>query len=608
MLKAAESKNTTRDLAFRNLVNMSTQQGLDPDEYRARQLRTIKRTTPHMMIANIAVALLVSWVSWPTPVFTVVAVWAAVLIGISGFMLLDGWRRSRKRNRSDVPRVMRASPQSARRAEVYAALLGTVWGALPAATFTTAPAHVSFIIMGVVMGACGLGAFNLSRLPSAALVFASIVTSALAGAAFAIGGRGGIAAALLGSIYGIALGAMILKTHYQNLQRAVTQKALENQNEIIKLLLRDFESGTRDWLWETDAGGRLQYASERLVELVGRPLEHLLGEPFPEVVCSNQARDGWAAIASKISARRPIEIIDAPVVNQGAITWWQVSAEPIMKDDEEFEGYRGVAVDITDTRRAVDEMSKAKQAAEQASAAKSQFLAVISHELRTPLNSILGYAELVTAERHNPIDEGEQAEYLKNILEHSRHLNRLINDILDVTRIEKGKLNLVEQEVDIDEVVEIVARMCNVLAREAGVELSQTYQARGMVVEGDLTRLKQILINIISNAIKFTPRDGKVGVVVGQSAAGEPEITVTDTGIGIEASKIAAIFEPFVQAEETKARQYEGAGLGLAISRQLARLHGGDVTLISEPGKGTSVKLTLPAARLIGSAVPTEAA
>lgn len=607
MLNTSDSQNTTRDLAFSNLVNLSNQQGIDPDEYRARQLEIVKRTTPHMMLANITAAGLVSWVAWSSPVFKVVTIWAVVMSCVSGFMLIRGWLKSRRiRDRAEVRRKI--GPEATRRAEMHAALLGALWGALPAATFTTAPAEVSFIIMGVVMGACGLGSFNLSRIPSAALVFASIVTSALAGAAFAIGGRSGLAAALLGTIYGFALGAMILKTHYETLQRASAQKSLENQNEIIKLLLRDFESGTMDWLWETDAKGRLQYASERLTQLIGRPLDAVLGKPLLDAVCNGQSAAGWAEIQSRMANHHVIESVNVPLVNQGVVSWWQINAEPIVNEQQRFEGYRGVAVDITETRRAADDMLAAKQAAERANAAKSQFLAVISHELRTPLNSILGYAELATSERHEPVEEEEQAEYLQNILEQSRHLNRLINDILDITRIEKGNMKLVEQEVDVDELVGIIVRMCRIQAREACVDLSEVYQCKGMLVRGDLTRLKQILVNIISNAIKFTPTGGRVEILVGKSAEGEPEFTVTDTGIGVEASKIRAIFEPFVQAEETKARQYDGVGLGLSISRQLARLHDGDVTLVSNPGQGTVARLTLPAARLIGSAVSDAAA
>ncbi|MGI9463053.1 MAG: ATP-binding protein, partial [Aestuariivirgaceae bacterium] len=585
----------------------SNQQGLDPDEYRASQLSAVKRTTPHMMIANIMAAVLVLWVAWPTPVQWVVVIWAAVISSVSGFILISGWYRSANKKPAKKSRRT-ASPQAGRRAEVYALALGGIWGALPAATFTIAPPNVSFIIMGVVMGACGLGAFNLSRFPSAALIYASVVTSSLTGAAFAVGDRGGVAAAFLGAIYGIALGGMILKTHYRALQRAGAQKALENQNEIIKLLLRDFESGTKDWLWETDAEGRLQYASERLAQLMDRPLKDVLGEPLLETVCGGQSVDCWADIATRMADRKAIELIEVPLVNQGNISWWQINAEPILRDQQHFEGYRGVAIDITDTRRAADEMLKAKQAAERASAAKSQFLAVISHELRTPLNSILGYAELASADRREPVAKADMDEYLNNILEHSRHLNQLINNVLDFTRIENGRMKLVEQQVDVDELVEIIVRMCQLQAREAGVELCENYKIRGMVLQGDLTRLKQVLINIISNAIKFTPANGKVEVTVGQSVEGEPEITVTDTGIGIEAAKIEAIFEPFVQAEETKTRQYEGAGLGLAISRQLARLHDGDVTLTSEPGKGTVARLTLPKSRLIDTEASEAAA
>ncbi len=598
MLSTVDSENTARDLAFSNLVNMSKQQGIDPDEYRAQQLITIKRKTPYLMTVNIAAAALVSWVAWPTAISAIVLAWAGLMLSISLFVVITGWCKSRRRQNHRTGRC-KASLRAGRRAEAYAGILGGLWGALPAATFPSAPAEVSFIIMGVVMGACGLGAFALSQFPSSALIYASIVTSSLAGSALALGGRGGVAVAMLGVIYGVALGIMIVKTHYQALRRAKDQRALENQNEIIKLLLREFESGTKDWMWETDVKNNLRYASGRLMQLCGKPHERIIGAKLSEVVCAHSACSEWASIAKLMAERRAIESFDVPIMSNGETTWWQINAEPIYDDQHRFEGYRGVAVDITEMRRVTDELRAAKQAAEQASAAKSQFLAVMSHELRTPLNSIVGYAELACVERHDGSADPDMPEYLCNILDHSRHLSRLINDILDVTRIEKGRMELIEQEVDIDELVEITTKMCQVQARDALIKLSARYEVRGMLVRGDLTRLRQILVNIIANAIKFTAARGEVEVIVGCTEQGEPEIAVRDTGIGIEPTKLEAIFEPFMQAEQSKTRQYEGAGLGLAISRALARLHDGDVTLVSRPGEGTVATLRLPRSRVV---------
>jgi signal transduction histidine kinase len=567
VLDQRDDQDSTRDLAFSNLVNMTRRQGLDPDEYRAVQLSAVKRTTPHMMIANVMAAMLVSWVAWPTAIGPVVLLWALVISSVSIFMLLTGWLRSRRRRKdgsgSKREGVRKASPQAARKAEIYAVLLGVIWGSLPAASFEIAPASVNLIIMGVVMGACGLGSFNLSRFPSAALLYSSILTSSLVGSAFAIGNRGGIAIAFLGTIYGVALAAMILKQHQQALQRASDQKNLEQQNEIIKLLLRDFETGTRDWLWETDAEGRLRYASERLGQLVNRPMEDLLGQPFQDIIADNGTMEGWSEFASLIARQRPVEGIEAALVVGSDITWWQVNAEPSFAGDKTFNGYRGVAVDITEAKRSSEQMLQAVQAAERANVAKSQFLAVISHELRTPLNSIVGYAELANSPKH---DE-DRGEYLGNILDHSRHLSRLISDILDITRIERGTMELLEQEVDLDELVEVVVKMCQVQAGEGKVTLVDDIQFRGMLIRGDQTRLKQILINIISNAVKFTPEGGRVDVTVTLDAGGRPLIEVRDTGIGVEPEKLAAIFEPFVQADQTKSRHYEGAGLGAWQSR-----------------------------------------
>jgi PAS domain S-box-containing protein len=589
-----------RALAFRELEDGSGRaKGVDPGKFRAQQIAAVKRTTPHMMLANIMAAVMVSVVAWETSAAAIVLLWAALMTGVSTYILISGMDRFKPKPKRGRPFPVKLGPRATRKANVYAGMLGLIWALLPASTFGQAPHEVSLIIMGVVMGACGLGAFSLSRIPSAALIFASLVTAALAGSSFLLGGSVGIAAAVLGLIYGIALAAMILQSHQKELRRVHDELELESQNEIIKLLLREFESGTKDWLWETDANGKLTYASERLAQLAGKKHERILGATLVQAVSAKPAQQGWTRLMKAAAERVPMEQIEVPVRSSGKMTWWEVNANPVFDEAGEFKGYRGVAVDVTRSREHAAQLLKAKKVAERANLSKSQFLAMMSHELRTPLNSIVGYAELIITMMKNQNTRPDFVEYAQNISDQGNHLNELIGNILDVTRLERGKVELVEQEVALEELVDIVVKTCRLQASAEDICLSYRIEMPDVLVKADLTRLKQILINLTSNAIKFTPARGSVEIVVGSTDKGAVTIAVKDTGIGIEQSKIDAMFEPFVQAEGSRARRYDGAGLGLAISRELARMHGGEVMLESAVGKGTTATLILPCHRMI---------
>ncbi len=591
--------NDVTALALADLAPAIIGKNLDPDVFRAQQIAAIKRTTPHMMVANILSAVLISMVGWGTSAAATVLLWGALMAGVSMYMLVAGMERFKPASKRGRPAPVRASVRATRKANIYAGVLGGLWALLPAATFNSAPLEVSFIIMGVVMGACGLGAFNLSRIPSAAIIYAAIVTSALAASSFMLGGSVGIAAAILGLIYGVALGVMILQNHHKDIKRAEDELALEDQNKIIGLLLREFESGTKDWLWETDASGKLTYASERLVQLSGRRPSRVIGATLCQAVGAKRNQKGWTQLIKAGTAQQPIEMIEVPIKADGRETWWQINANPSFDESGHFTGYRGVAVDITEIRSRTAELEKAKKVAERASQSKSQFLAMMSHELRTPLNSIIGYAELIASQCKPPAGNEAHREYSQNIADQGKHLNQLISNILDMTRLERGRISLVEQEVHLDELVDAVSRMFRIQAKTNEVTLVRKDCKSGVVVRADLTRVKQILINLTANAIKFTPVDGLVELSIATDASGCPLITVADTGIGIDQSKIDLMFEPFTQAETSTVRQHEGAGLGLAISRELARMHGGHVALESTVGKGTRATLLLPVHRVV---------
>ena len=261
------------------------------------------------------------------------------------------------------------------------------------------------------------------------------------------------------------------------------------------------------------------------------------------------------------------------------------------------------AVDVTGQVRARQQLEVARHAAdharaeaEHASRAKSEFLAIMSHELRTPLNAIGGYAELVEMGIRGPVTDA-QREDLRRIQTSQRHLLGLINEVLNYARLETGAVHFDVEDVRVAEALAGAEGLVAPQMRAKGLKLSVGACPADLAVRADAEKLRQVLVNLLSNAVKFTDRGGSVEMAA-RAGDGVVSIRVRDTGIGIPAEKLEAIFEPFVQVRSDLTRTAEGTGLGLAISRDLARGMDGDLTVESAPGAGSTFTLTLPRAEV----------
>ena len=241
----------------------------------------------------------------------------------------------------------------------------------------------------------------------------------------------------------------------------------------------------------------------------------------------------------------------------------------------------------------------ARAEAELNSRSKSAFLSAMSHELRTPLNAIIGFSDIISREVLGPIGNAKYCEYGKDINDSGSHLLSIINDILDLAKAESGKLSLLEEETDILACVEECLRTCRPTAEAAGVALDFADRQDGATVMADRRLLFQIILNLTSNAVKFTPRGGRVEVAVTAEPGRGVTVCVTDTGIGIPADNIERVMRPFEQVENTYARSHGGTGLGLPYSAKLAELHDGAIRLQSEEGQGTTATLWLPPERVV---------
>jgi signal transduction histidine kinase len=237
-------------------------------------------------------------------------------------------------------------------------------------------------------------------------------------------------------------------------------------------------------------------------------------------------------------------------------------------------------------------------AAQAANRAKSEFLANMSHELRTPLNAIMGFSQIIAEQTLGPIGTGKYLEYSRDINGSAEHLLEIINDILDLARIEAGKTELIEEPLDPQMVITACIRVVSERAKTAGVIVDFDAENANFIFVGDERKMKQIVINLLSNAVKFTPTGGRIDVrwqIVEDRCC---ELTIADTGIGIAAADLVRVLQPFAQAESGLNRRYEGTGLGLPLTRGLVELHRGSFRLESELGQGTRATIEFPLSRV----------
>ncbi|WP_296718051.1 ATP-binding protein [Tistrella sp.] len=251
-------------------------------------------------------------------------------------------------------------------------------------------------------------------------------------------------------------------------------------------------------------------------------------------------------------------------------------------------------------RRAEAALMEAKETAELANRAKSEFLANMSHELRTPLNAVIGFSEMIALETLGPVGNPRYLEYAHDITESGGHLLAVISDILDMSKIEAGRLDLDERPVDLRAMASRARGMVQARADAGGITLETELPPGLPPVLVDERRMKQVLLNLLSNAVKFTEPGGRVTLAAVPGRDGGMDITVTDTGIGIAPEDLPKVLTPFGQIESALSRRFEGTGLGLPLSKAIVELHGGRLLLDSRPGQGTTVTVHLPAARVVG--------
>lgn len=281
----------------------------------------------------------------------------------------------------------------------------------------------------------------------------------------------------------------------------------------------------------------------------------------------------------------------------GSSVWVSKTLRRVTDDAGGVVMIEGMFRDVSQQRRNEQALMLAKEQAEDANRAKSDFLANMSHELRTPLNAILGFSQVLLDEMMGPLGNAKYREYCRDIVLSGEHLLALINDILDMAKVESGKMTLDEEWIDLNESLEAALLLVRERAANNRITLSKKLPDPSPALWGDMRRLRQVWINLISNAVKFTPQGGSVEIRCSLQADGQLEIAVSDTGIGIADEDIERVQQPFAQVATALSRSHEGTGLGLSLSRSLVDLHGGELYIESKLGEGTTVSVTLPPER-----------
>ena len=343
----------------------------------------------------------------------------------------------------------------------------------------------------------------------------------------------------------------------------------------------------------TSREGTIEYVNPRFVEMTGYTLEESVGQNLRILNTGVHDDDFYKNLWETILAG---DLWQGEFFNRkkdGETYWEHTLIAPVRGAKGEITHFVAIKEDITESRRAAEELRVAKESSEAANRAKSDFLANMSHELRTPLNSVIGFSGVLKKEFYGKLNE-KQSEYVRYIEESGKHLLGLINDILDLSKVEAGKMKLQAAPVALTDVIQASVTMLKERAMKNDIRLSvEIGPGVEDAIEADERKVKQILFNLLSNAVKFTPEGGSVTLTASKEEDAV-RICVADTGIGIRAEDMAKLFSEFTQLESTYTKKYDGTGLGLALTKKLVELHGGRIWVESEEGKGSRFFFTLP--------------
>jgi len=343
-----------------------------------------------------------------------------------------------------------------------------------------------------------------------------------------------------------------------------------------------------------DSRGRLIAWNSRFCELLDLPADLTIGAPLRDILMLQAVRGDFGDGEPEAEVAKRLELFyrNVPTVKERLTPGGRTLQ--IFRRAMPNGAVVSVYSDITDLKASERKLIQARSQAEMANRSKSDFLANMSHELRTPLNAIIGFSEIISNELFGPIVNEKYLEYIRDIHNSSLHLLSIINDVLDMSKIEAGKLELSKEALNIQSVISDVTRMMHERAQSRGIELITQLLDEEVDVWADERAMKQIFLNLLSNAIKFSKAGGKVYVRVGADQPNLAVVEFEDYGIGMNEEEQERALQPFGQAKPATTRNYGGTGLGLPITKGLVEAHGGKLAIKSRAGSGTIVRVVLP--------------
>jgi PAS domain S-box-containing protein len=399
----------------------------------------------------------------------------------------------------------------------------------------------------------------------------------------------------------IALGALCIAASTARWALKTQTRVEELQQELLdEASYHAFVDAAIEGFFRTTRGGRYLIVNPALARIYGYESPEQLQMEITDIGQSlyldpNRRAEFLALMAQD---RTVVDFISQIRRRDASVIWIVENARTVTDDDGQFLFYEGTVEDITRQRESEDAMRRALIETQEAVRAKAAFLAAMSHELKTPLNAILGFSDLIQQELFGPLNEPRYRSYITDIYVNGQQLLGKINDILDLSRIEGRLLDIDDQPVCIRD---SVTTACDIVkaARSDAAPIEIRIQADMPLLRADPQRLQQVLAHLLSNAAKFTRPEGRIEVSALQSSEGSITIKITDTGIGMEPSRIDHALEPFKQLDSRLARRFEGVGLGLPLAKALVQLHQGRLSIQSVLGAGTTVTVDFPPERTV---------
>ena len=532
-------------------------------EIRRQQQIFLVNQAPLFASVMLTSGLLIAVAFWKFSPHWVILLWYS-LVGVLPIFQLEAWWKFRGR---PMPKV--TSGKTLDRAKWGSLYLGGLWGATAILFYTPDSISHQMLLAVVLTGMAAGTAAVMGPTPSLCARFLIACLSALVLRLLWEGQVTHLVIAIMAVFFCFAL----VKGSQVNFKQFAQIIAFSNELEIARTHLVNAIESTNDAFAIFDLQGQLAIANRRFLR--------------------------WFPGQTHVQTGETQETVYRQVND----VWLQGSVRPI-----DGGGYVSVYTDVTALKEREDQLltashqaELARLQAEEANRAKSEFLANMSHELRTPLNAIMGFSELMSSELFGPIGAPKYKEYLKDIHTSASHLLSIISDILDLSKIESLNYKIELEEIDLGEVVNWVVALATqkrdaINGRTIDVQVAD--EARHL--ELDLRAMKQVLLNLVSNAMKFTPHEGRVGIRVVAEADGSVRITVWDTGIGIPKDRLEWVKRPFTQFESAFHKKFQGTGLGLSISDALVKMQGGHLIVDSEEGKGTQVTVIFPPERRVG--------